>query len=323
MGLGRDDHPIGVEVAALGAHHAPAVATALDRRDAVLEEDPARREPRGELRDELFHPVLEGDEEAPARVGHPRLGRAAAGPPQPENDRALPLLELREARHRGREAQVVGIGGVDAGDERLGDALERLPAEPAPHERAEALVVRPAAGEHEVERHPELPRPGEEGRAQERREPRRREELESLGQRVEPAGAPDVDVAEPIVGAGEAVLDAEPPAERQRPGLLREERVGPRLDEEAAHALGRDRAAEPLARLEQRQLERDPPVARDLAGAVGGRQTRDPPADDHQPHRPARPPSSAPASGRPIGFGSVGLGVLSETRVSGAGFGHA
>src|SRR6059058_804030 len=53
-------------------------------------------------------------------------------------------------------------------------------------------------------------RPGEEGRAQEWREPRRREELESIGQRVEPAGAPDVDLAEPIVGASEAVLDAEP-----------------------------------------------------------------------------------------------------------------
>src|SRR5207249_11060032 len=115
--------------------------TALDPGHRLLEEASVRLDPRGERRDQLLHALLEGDEEAEARAGDPRLRGAPARAPEPEDDRALPPLELGEAWHRGREAQVVGIGRVDAGDERLGDALECLTAEPPPHECAQALVV--------------------------------------------------------------------------------------------------------------------------------------------------------------------------------------
>src|SRR5207245_10747430 len=107
-----------------------------------------------------LHAVLEGDEEAPARAGGPRLRRLAVRAPEPEDDRALPLLELGEARHGGGEAQVVRVGGVDAGDERLGDALERPSTEPSSDARAQALVGGNPTWQHELERHPELARSG-------------------------------------------------------------------------------------------------------------------------------------------------------------------
>src|SRR2546422_165543 len=44
-----------------------------------------------------IYALLEGDEETPARAGDARLERAAARAPEPEDDRALLLLELGEA----------------------------------------------------------------------------------------------------------------------------------------------------------------------------------------------------------------------------------
>src|SRR2546425_12006502 len=79
----------------------------------------------------------------------------------------------------------------------------------------------------------------------------------------------------------------------ERPRLLRQEGVRAGLDEKATGALGGDRAAEPLARLDQRQFEGDPALARELERAVGRRQPPDPPADDDQP--PGAPRTMAPS----------------------------
>ena len=97
---------------------------------------------------------------------------------------------------------------------------------------------------------------------------------------MEPAPAPHEHLAEPVVGPHQSVLDAEPAAELQGPRLLREERIGARLDQEPAAPLGRDGAAEPLACLEQRQLQRDRSLASELDRAVGRREPGDPTADD-------------------------------------------
>ena len=73
---------------------------------------------------------------------------------------------------------------------------------------------------------------------------------------MEPPAQDHEGAAEPIVGPDQPVLQAEPPAERERPRLLREERVGAALDEKAVAALGLDGAAQTVAGLEQRQVER-------------------------------------------------------------------
>src|SRR5207253_2079054 len=192
---------------------------------------------RRERRDQILHALLEGDEETPTRAGDARLARAAARAPEPEDDRALLLLELGEARHRGREAQVVGIGGVDPGDERLGDTLEGLPAEPPSHERAQAFVVGDPAGQDEVERHAERARPGEEPGGEKRREPRRGQELPPVGQRVQAPSVPDEYFPVAVVGARESVLQAQTTAKGERPRLLRQEGVRAGLDEKATGAI--------------------------------------------------------------------------------------
>ena len=245
--LGRDDDLVRFERGAQAADHAPASTTSLDSVHTMLEEHRARRQARGDRRDHLLHAVLEGHEEAPARSARPCLRRPAARAPESENDGPLAPLELAEPRHRGREREIVGIGRVDPGDERLSDALERLASQSAAHEGPEALVVTGTPRQDEIEGHAQLAAPRKQTGLDERPELRRRQELEAVGQRVETPGAPDEDLSEPIVGAHEPVLDAEPPAECQRPRLLRKERIGACLDEESAGALGRDDAAEPVA----------------------------------------------------------------------------
>ena len=74
-------------------------------------------------------------------------------------------LDVHEARHRRRDTELVGIGRVDARDQRLRDALEGLDPEAAAYERAEALILaaeRPAtARQHQVQRHAGLAAPRE------------------------------------------------------------------------------------------------------------------------------------------------------------------
>src|SRR6266571_4270883 len=101
---------------------------------------------------------------------------------------------------------------------------------------------------------------------------------------MEPTPEPHEDFSESVVRADETAFHPEPAAEGERPRLLRQERVGPGFHDEAVGALRRDRASQTLARLDQRQLERSRACARDLHGAVGRRQPRDPAADDDELH---------------------------------------
>src|SRR5882724_6422772 len=165
--LGGEDHAIGVEADAVGARHPPAGALALDGGHALAEHDRAVRQPVGERGDERLHAVGERDEEAEARAARPGLSRLREPATQAEDHRAVAALDLDEARQRRRHAELLGIGGIDARDQRLSDALERLGAEPAAHEGAEALVVAAgqraaAARQNQVERHARLAAPGEE-----------------------------------------------------------------------------------------------------------------------------------------------------------------
>src|SRR5436309_3380913 len=102
---------------------------------------------------------------------------------------------------------------------------------------------------------------------------------------MQPAAVPDEDFPEAVVGPDESRFQPDPLAEREGPRLLRKKRVRTGLDDEPVDALGRDRAAQPLARFEERQLERDGALARDLDGAMRGRETTDTATDDEKLHR--------------------------------------
>src|SRR5439155_655758 len=58
-------------------------------------------------------------------------GRSARLRAESEDDAPVVDLELPETRHGGGERQPLRVGGVDAADERLGHAFERLAPEPA------------------------------------------------------------------------------------------------------------------------------------------------------------------------------------------------
>jgi len=153
--------------------------------------------------------------------------------------------------------------GVDAAGERLGHPLERLASEPAAHEVGEALVCGRAARQDQVERHAELPAPGEEGRGDEGAKVGRREEEEAVRQRLDAAVVDHVGAPLALARADER--HAEALAQVDGPRLLGQEGVRARLDRETVSPLGRDRAAEPVARLEEHDLAHaalDQPVCR-------------------------------------------------------------
>ena len=296
MRLGGDHDGVGGDAAAVGEAHAPAAAGPREPAHPLLEPYRARRQAVTEGAHELVHAVSEGDEQAPARAARAgRLPARATRAPERERDAPVAPLQLEKPGQRRGQAQRVGVGRVDAGDQRLGDPLERLPPEPAPHKVAEALVAAGAARQDKVERHPELAGPGEEPRAQKRPEAGGGQELEALRERMEPATEQHEDPAEAVVGPDEPVLEVEPPAERQRPRLLRQEGVGPGLDQEAVHVLGRDGAAEPRPRLDERRLDGRPALPCQLRRVVGGGQPADAAPDDDQPSH-ARVTKSASSS---------------------------
>ena len=87
-----------------------------------------------------------------------------------------------EARHGCAEAELIGIGGVDAADQRLSDPFQGFVAETAAHEGAEAFVaVSSPRGKKQLGRHAQLAGPGKERGLDKRPEARRREQEEPSG----------------------------------------------------------------------------------------------------------------------------------------------
>ena len=185
------------------------------------------------------------------------------------------LLEVAEARESGEDREPLGVAGVDAGEQRLAEAIDRLLPEPPPKERGDRLV--PATvptRDHEVEAHAELAGPGEEAAAGEGQDLRRDGQHHPLGKRVELPPVEDVDGAQVGVRGNEALAQTELAAEGDALRLLREHRVRPALEQEPVARLGPDHPAEARPRLEQEVGD----LA--LVEGVGGRQPRDAASDD-------------------------------------------
>src|SRR5215472_14006090 len=102
--------------------------------------------------------------------------------------------------------------------------------------------------------------------------------------------------AEPVVRPQQPIFDPEALTERERPGLLREERVGPALDEESVAMLRPNRPAHAVGRLEERELDGAASLLGPLDDAVGGGQARDARPDDGDLHRGADPTRTRSAS---------------------------
>ena len=95
-------------------------------------------------------------------------GASAPQPPGAEQQAAPAAGEGGQLGHH-RQAEAVGVGGVDAADEGVDEALVDLVAEPAAHERADRVVGVAAAGQQRLERGAQLAAPPTAGRCVARR----------------------------------------------------------------------------------------------------------------------------------------------------------
>jgi len=132
-----DDDRVGDERFAARAEP-PTAVRALHPLDRGAEADHALGERARDGVDERRHPIRRRDEEAVARAGRGR--RIARRRAEAEDEAPVTPLDVAEARHGGREREALGVGRVDAADERLGDPLQRFAAEPPADEVGEALV---------------------------------------------------------------------------------------------------------------------------------------------------------------------------------------
>ena len=213
------------------------------------------------------------------------------------------LLHLVEHREGRPQAHLLGVAGVDAGDDGLGDLGQRLASEAPAHEVAERLVAdRLAAGQHQVHPHPQLATPAYEAAECERHQPGRHHEDQALGQFVQSAPREDPAAPHRFVRIQQAVPDAQLAGQLHRPRLVGDERVRTALDHEAVvGALGQDLAAQTVVGLEQHPVDRRP-VATRLLELPGGSESGHAAADDDDAGPPVHgcPPTMAMRTGRII-----------------------
>src|SRR3989304_5922773 len=111
-------------------HRAPSRRSPTTR-SLSLTEPGGRRSARARVNSSI--PSAKGTKRLPRAPLPPpaRRARRAGRPPEGEDEAPVGPLHLEEARHGRRQAQRVGISGVDAGHQRLGHALQRFDTEPA------------------------------------------------------------------------------------------------------------------------------------------------------------------------------------------------
>ena len=158
-------------------------------------------------------------------------------------------FHFAKSRHGRRKAELVGVGGVDATDQRLCHTVQCLGAKAPAHEGTEAFVVVLAAREKNLARHAQFAAPGKKRRLHEGPQTRRREQEKAFGKRLKLAAMNDVNFLVSRLGRDQAGSQAEAITETKRPGLFRDEGVRAGFDDKIADALGGDGAAEPRAKL--------------------------------------------------------------------------
>jgi hypothetical protein len=195
----------------------------------------------GQRIDEQLQPLAEGPHLAAAPVllaARLRLGAALPGGGDESFEHAaVLLLQLRQPREGGPEAEQCRVAGVDAGDEGVGENLGDLGPGPPPGEGVDRLVagVAPRPAEALGEQ-PPLAAPAEHVAAEER--------TEAVRKPAQLAVEEEVAVALGGLGRGdEPVAEADVAAQDRRGRLAVEEAVRPRLDAEPVVLLRADGAA--------------------------------------------------------------------------------
>ena len=258
---------------AIGHPQRQAGAGAGHGSDGGLRPQRCRRQRRHQGLDERPEAGAERDEDA-AEARGPR-GRAGGRPgrgTKAAKEAAVARFDLRQPREGGPQRQALRVAGMDAGHQRLAEALDRLLTQTPPQERCDRLVAFAAARDHEVEGHAQLAAPGEEAGAEEGSDPARDAE-HTFGQGVQPSPAEHVDRAW-RAGRHEALAQSQVTAESDGVRLLGQDRVWAALEKKPLDALGADHSSPPRLLLEERERH-----ARGRE-VMGGHQPRDAAADD-------------------------------------------
>jgi hypothetical protein len=114
-------------------------------------------------------------------------GRRLRAAPQAEQEAALLACDRRQLGHRGGEAEVVGVAGVDAADQRVDEPFQHLPPKAGTHQRAERVVGDRRARQHGVECGARLSAGRQQPRAAQSHQPLRHAEHQAGGDRVQRA----------------------------------------------------------------------------------------------------------------------------------------
>ena len=266
---------------------AVASGSAADRRDGPACHEGRRSQAVGEAGDKVAHATAQGEE------GRPGRGALTSAREQSAGDTPVLAFELPEVRERGSEAELLSVTGVDAAHQRFHEALVGLTAHAARHERGDRLVAGLRAGR-------QLGFAGEAVEPLGREDPARRQRFEpcwdhpgqARRQRAELAGEPHVCAAIARDARDQVAAEAQFLAQPDAAGLPREEAVGSALDDESAHLLGEDGAAEARPALDEHDLG---PRAQALE-AQGGSQAGDPAADHDDAAHPRAASHGAPRS---------------------------
>jgi hypothetical protein len=189
------------------------------------------------------------------------------------------FFRFDKAREQGLHRQAIDVAGVDAREQRFSEERRRFVAETTAHERADRFVVVSLAARHEeLCAHAHLARPGEEPRFDERTDASRDAEDRRRRQRIQAPAA--LNVGDPRrLGRHESAAETEFLTERDRRGLLNQQRIRSAVEREAADFFADDHAAG------ARRLFEDDERAAPPRQLVGGGKARDPAADDRDVYR--------------------------------------
>ena len=211
-------------------------------------------------------------------------------------------LQVEEARHGGAQAESVGIGVVDARQERLRQTLQGLLSEAPPDKGCQTFIAgaRPAR-QDQVAGGAQLATETQDRSGDERQDAPRGEELVAFRDRQQAPARVYERAAVCCARADDLLRQTGPAAQVDPPRSVGDETVGAALDDAAVDELGADHPARTLGRLEHRQVEREPAFLRQGEETVGAGEAGDTGARDrHAPvsadrlgrRRHARAPTS-------------------------------
>ena len=255
-------------IGSISRGHHPASILPLHRLHGRIGLQHARGKPCQQSLRQLLHTSFERGKNRAARW---RSFHVRASRQHPSPQAAILRLHLGKPRQHRANTELRGLAAVDAGEQRVRQAIDHLRTVVALDQGGNTFVaLRPARRKTPFPYHAKFCGRGKKRRQQRRRQFGGNHEHQPIGHGHEPALHQDVGSAIAVIGTDELIFQADPAAEVRGPGLFREKRIRTSLHQAAIHLLpcaARRRSAGLLRKLQT-------PAARLRGGAL---QARKPP----------------------------------------------